>query len=283
MNASWIWNPDLHPRRTSLRGSGTDSYDPVTGPRLGDYTSGNILSGQVDYIASSQADLSASAAATTSRNNTNRLRAFQRRPASTALAQHDVLRPPSSVPASPPPAGFSRAPRTRRTSTSTHRVNLNADATYTRQLARVSTTSRAAGRPTSSSNSSNRSSYPNGYYRYYWNQSVHLRHQPVLRQAARHLRLLPLVHLWHLRRRLQRQPGPLLPGQLARQQVPDPEPRAPHRARIPAEFLQSGHRRRAAHRIRLGQEAIPRLGWRGIPTATARCASTRRAVTSTTS
>ncbi len=52
MNASWIWNPNYNRGVLPAR-DGTDSPD-ATWALFGDYRAGNILSGQVDYLATSE-------------------------------------------------------------------------------------------------------------------------------------------------------------------------------------------------------------------------------------
>ncbi len=79
-------------------------------------------------------------------------------------------------------------------------------------------------------------------------------------------------HLRRQRRRLQRQPGHVPPGQLEGQQEPHLEPRHPHGTRVPAQLLQAGHGGGASDRILLGQKILPASAAPGIRRAPARAA-----------
>lgn len=163
VSSSWVWNPGY------VRGNlpalqGTDS-SAVDWKGRGEYTSSQILMGQVDYIATSKLIVSFRGGYNYS-NNTNRYAVSNTTFVySSANTMYDL---PSNLTRSS--AGWVTQGGSRQDFNIYKRVNLNADASYMFNAAGQHSL-KGGWQTNRLSNSVQNLSYPTGYYRYYWNQS----------------------------------------------------------------------------------------------------------------
>jgi hypothetical protein len=165
MNASWIWNPSY------IRGllPARDGTDSVTNPwkNLGEYSAGNILSGQIDYLATSKLILTFRGGYNYN-NNTN---AYSIPNTTAVYYSNSNVNSPLNIPADlRATAGWQVQAVAKNDYNVYTRVNLNADASY---LANWHGQHNLKGgwQTNRLSNSVKQLTYPNGYYRYYWGQS----------------------------------------------------------------------------------------------------------------
>jgi len=163
VNASWIWNPSYNQGVLPAL-QGTDSPD-VNWKGRGDYTMGQILSGQVDYLATSKLIISF-------RGGYNHYNFTDRY----ALSNDTFIYSTANTMFSDIPA----SDVTRSTgwvqqgSASTlyniyNRTNLNADASYLANW-KGQHNIKFGWQTNRLSNSVNSLTYPSGYYRFYWDQ-----------------------------------------------------------------------------------------------------------------
>ncbi len=164
MNASWIWNPNYQKGALPAL-DGTDSYSNDWA-NLGNYTAGNTISGQVDYLASSKLIVSFRGG-----YNYNNFTDRYAIPSTTAVYySNSNVASPLAIPADlRGPAGWKVQAVGRTDYNIYKRINLNADASYLfnwggqHNLKGGYQTNRL-------SNDVLALTYPNGYYRYYWGQ-----------------------------------------------------------------------------------------------------------------
>lgn len=165
MNVGWIWNP------TYVKGllPARDGTDSPTNPfkDLGEYSAGNILNGQVDYLATSKLILSFRGGYNYY-NNTN---AYAIPNATAIYYSNDnrgsALNIPTDLRA---PAGWVVQAVAKNDYNIYKRVNLNADASYLANWFGQHNI-KAGWQTNRLSNSVRQLTYPNGYYRYYWGQT----------------------------------------------------------------------------------------------------------------
>lgn len=164
MNMSWIWNPHYTQGNLPAR-QGTDSPNRDWAG-LGSYYGGNILTGQADFVATSKLVLSFRGGYHYNNYNNNYAQSSVTHIYSTSNLMYPEL-PANLVRTS---TGWVQQGTSRTDFDMYKRVNLNADGSY---LANAGgqhnlkfgwSTNRL-------SNSVSALSYPNGYYRFYWNQS----------------------------------------------------------------------------------------------------------------
>jgi hypothetical protein len=165
MNASWVWNPNYNRGSLPAR-QGTDSPDR-NWAGLGDYTAGNILSGQIDYLATSKLIISFRGGYSFY-NNTNRYAlsdaTFIYSTANTVYK--DIL--PSNMLVNS--TGWVQQGTSRQDYNIYKRVNLNADASYLANW-KGQHNIKFGWQTNRLSNSVANLSYPSGYYRFYWDQA----------------------------------------------------------------------------------------------------------------
>lgn len=162
VNATWIWNPS-YGRGSLPAADGTGDFDAPYAP-LGNYSPGNVLSGQADYVASSKLILSFRGGYNYSNNNTSYgLPSFT----SIYYSGSSTTIPPADLRA---PNGYIQNPTTKVLFDVYKRTNLNADASYTFNWGGQHTL-KGGWQANLLSNSVNRSDWANGYYRYYWGLS----------------------------------------------------------------------------------------------------------------
>jgi len=165
MNMSWVWNPRYIKGNLPAR-QGTDSPNRDWAG-LGDYNSGNILSGQIDYVPTSKLVLSVRGGYHYN-NFTNRYAGSTNTFIySTANTMYSDL--PSSVPVLTS-AGWVQQGTARTDFDTYKRINLNIDGSYL-ATAGGQHNLKFGWQTNRLSNSVNALSYPTGYYRFYWNQS----------------------------------------------------------------------------------------------------------------
>ncbi|WP_321476099.1 TonB-dependent receptor [uncultured Paludibaculum sp.] len=164
MNASWIWNPTYNRGNLPAR-QGTD--DPNRNwAGLGDYTAGNIISGQVDYLATSKLIISFRGGYSYY-NNTNRYALSDTTYIySTANTMFSGL--PSNLTVTS--LGWVQQGTPRQDYNIYKRVNLNADASYMGNW-KGQHNIKFGWQTNRLSNSVANLSYPAGYYRFYWDQA----------------------------------------------------------------------------------------------------------------
>ena len=161
MNMSWIWNPNKT-TGTLPGNAGTDSYTN-NWAQQGGFTSGNTLSGQMDYLASTKLILSFRGGYNTT--NYNNMYGI---PQTTAVyySQSNIGKP--GIPADlQNPAGWVHQAIGATKHDQYRRVGLNADASYMLNWAGQHTL-KGGWQQNQLSNDVFSSTYPNGYYRYYW-------------------------------------------------------------------------------------------------------------------
>jgi len=164
MNASWMWNPNYQQGVLPAL-QGTDSPTRPY-PYLGNYSAGNILSGQVDYLASSKLIISFRGGYNYS-NYTDR---YSLPTLTDIYSTANTMFP--NLPASEQrkAAGWVQQGGARTDFNIYKRVNLNADASYLFN-AKGQHNIKFGWQTNRLSNSVQSLSYPNGYYRFYWDQS----------------------------------------------------------------------------------------------------------------
>jgi hypothetical protein len=165
MNMSWIWNPSYTQGNLPALQGTDDPHRNWKG--LGDYTSGNILSGQLDYLATSKLIISFRGGYNYY-NNTNRYAT------SNATWIHSTANTmftdiPSSVPRLTS-TGWVQQGTSLQDFNIYKRVNLNADASYLANWYGQHNI-KAGWQTNRLSNSVQNLTYPGGYYRFYWNQA----------------------------------------------------------------------------------------------------------------
>ena len=162
VNASWIWNPYKQTgEHTSV--AGTDSYTN-NWAQQGSYTSGNFISGQVDYLASSRLIISFHGGWSTNNNNNN-----YGIPQSTAVYYSGKSIGVAGIPAAlQAPAGWVTQAVGFTKYNRYDRKNYSADASYMFNF-HGQHTIKGGWQMNQISNDIFSTSYPNGYYRYYWN------------------------------------------------------------------------------------------------------------------
>lgn len=164
MNASWIWNPSYIQGLLPAR-DGTDSSSNPW-PKLGEYSAGNILSGQVDYLATSKLIVSFRGGYNYN-NNTNAYSI----PNTTAIYySNSNVASSLAIPANlRGPAGWVVQAVAKNDFNIYKRINLNADVSYLANW-HGQHNIKAGWQTNRLSNSVKQLTYPNGYYRYYWGQ-----------------------------------------------------------------------------------------------------------------
>ncbi|MBI5280756.1 MAG: TonB-dependent receptor [Candidatus Solibacter usitatus] len=164
MSGSWIWNPN-YTRGSLPARQGTDSPNR-NWAGLGDYTAGNMITGQVDYLATSKLIVSFRGGYNYT-NNTNRYAG-----SSTTFIYSTANTMFSDIPADMilTSAGWKQQGTSRRDFDIYKRVNLNADASYLANW-KGQHNIKFGWQTNRLSNSVQNLSYPTGYYRFYWNQS----------------------------------------------------------------------------------------------------------------
>jgi hypothetical protein len=164
LNASHVWSPN-YTRGTLPARQGTDSPTTPFAQR-GQYTQGQILSGQVDYLATSKLILSFRGGYNYN-NQTDRYAVSSTTFVySSANAMYPAL--PANLQRSA--AGWVTQGGARRDFDIFTRVNLNADASYMLNF-KGQHNIKGGWQTNRLSNSVQNLSYPTGYYRYYWDQS----------------------------------------------------------------------------------------------------------------
>jgi outer membrane receptor protein involved in Fe transport len=164
MNASWIWSPNYQQGVLPAQ-QGTDSpTTPFAG--RGQYTQGQILSGQVDYLATSKLVFSFRGGY----NYTNQTDRYAVSSETFVYSTANTMFPNLPANVQRTAAGYVSQGGARRDYDIYTRVNLNADVSY--MLNWHGQHNLKGGWQTNRlSNSVQNLSYPTGYYRYYWDQS----------------------------------------------------------------------------------------------------------------
>jgi hypothetical protein len=163
LNASHIWSPN-YTRGTLPARQGTDSPTTPFSTR-GQYTQGQILSGQLDYLATNKLVLSFRGGY----NYSNQTDRYGVSSTTFVYSSANTMYPnlPSNLQRTA--SGWVTQGAARRDFDIFTRVNLNADASY--MLSWKGQHNLKGGWQTNRlSNSVQNLSYPTGYYRYYWNQ-----------------------------------------------------------------------------------------------------------------
>lgn len=165
MNASWMWNPNYSKGSLPAR-DGTDSSTNQWA-KLGNYSAGNTISGQVDYLASSKLIISFRGGYNYS-NYTDRYSI----PETTAIYySNSNVNSPLAIPADLRGTAGWRVQAVGRTDYNIYkRINLNADASYLVNW-KGQHNIKGGWQTNRLSNDVLALTYPNGYYRYYWGQS----------------------------------------------------------------------------------------------------------------
>lgn len=164
MNASWIWNPTYNQGALPAQ-QGTDSPDR-NWKGLGDYTAGNIISGQIDYLATSKLIISFRGGYNFT-SYTNRYAGsnttFIYSTANTTYTDipSDLVRTST---------GWVQQGTARTDFDTYKRINLNADASYLANW-KGQHNIKFGWQTNRLSNSVQKLDYPTGYYRFYWNQA----------------------------------------------------------------------------------------------------------------
>lgn len=162
LNANWIWNP-TYTRGNLPAADGTSAFNNPW-KDLGNYSAGNIISGQADYLATSKLIFSFRGGYNYS-NNTSAygLPSFT----SVYYSGQSTTLPPADLRA---PNGYIQNPTSKTVFDIYKRINLNADASYMFNW-HGQHTIKGGWQANLLSNSVNRSDWANGYYRYYWGLS----------------------------------------------------------------------------------------------------------------
>jgi Carboxypeptidase regulatory-like domain/TonB-dependent Receptor Plug Domain len=164
VNMSWIWNPQ---RNYGVLPSvqGTDAFSNNWGQQ-GNFTANQILAGQFDYLATSKLVISFRGGYTYS--GFNNLYGI---PATTAVyySGHSTTLPPAELQA---PNGWIHQAVAATSYDQNRRTNLNADASYVVNW-HGQHTLKGGWQMNRLSNDVLSSSYPFGYYRYYWGLTYH--------------------------------------------------------------------------------------------------------------
>ena len=259
MNASQIWNPNY--TRALCPRARARLPDHAVGS-CGKYTAGKILSGQMDYLATSK--LIAQLPRRLQLQQHDRpLRVSEHHLRLLAPANHDVSDLPPDLQRTA--AGWvtqdGAQPRLR---------HLHARQPQRRRQLHVQLAGqhnlKGGWQTNRLSNSVQNLSYPTGYYRYYWDQS----YTCVTTQCSGKQRGTYGYYRWYTygdngdaSSNNQGSSSRTTGGSTSTYA----EPRPPHGTRIPAQLLQAGHRRGASDRIRLGQQDFAahrrRLGSQG--------------------
>lgn len=164
MNGSWMWNPSYQ-KGVLPALQGTDSAArPWAG--LGNYSAGNILSGQVDYMATSKLIISFRGGY----NYTNYTDRYSLPNTTDIYSSANAMFPDLSADLQRKAAGWVQQGGARTDFNIYKRVNLNADASYLFNW-KGQHNIKGGWQTNRLSNSVQSLSYPNGYYRFYWDQS----------------------------------------------------------------------------------------------------------------
>ena len=164
INTSWIWNPNKNTGYLPSR-QGTDAFTSPWGQR-GDRTSGNILSGEVTYLATSNLVFSFRGGYHYTNFNNN-----YGIPSTTAVYYSNSNAGIAGVPADLVGSAGWRVQAVGFTQHDTYtRENYNADVSYVFNAAGQHSL-KAGWQMNELGNSVFKSDYPYGYYRYYWNST----------------------------------------------------------------------------------------------------------------
>jgi len=164
MNMSWIWNPGYVKGALPAR-QGTDSPNR-NWAGLGSYSAGQMLSGQADFVATSKLVFSFRGGYHYTNYNNNYAQSSATHIYSTSNLMFPDL-PSNLVVGS---TGWVQQGTSRTDFDQYRRVNLNADGSYLGNLGGQHNL-KFGWSINKLENSVSRLSYPNGYYRFYWNQS----------------------------------------------------------------------------------------------------------------
>ncbi|MCS7041810.1 MAG: TonB-dependent receptor [Bryobacteraceae bacterium] len=165
MNASWIWNPNYNRGVLPAR-DGTDSPD-ATWAQFGDYRAGNILSGQVDYLATSKLILTFRGGY----NYTNFTDRYAIPDITAIYYSNSNVNSPLNIPADlRGPAGWRQQTPSRHDYDIYERKNFAAEGSYLLN-AGGQHNFKFGWQKNLLSNSVKYLAWPNGYYRYYWGLS----------------------------------------------------------------------------------------------------------------
>jgi hypothetical protein len=164
INGSWIWNPN-YTRGNLPAQQGTDSPNR-NWAGLGQYTAGNMITGQIDYLATSKLVMSFRGGYNYT-NNTNRYAS-----SSTTFIYSTANTMFPDIPADMrlTSTGWVQQGTSLRDFDIYKRVNLNADASYLANW-KGQHSIKFGWQTNRLSNSVQNLTYPTGYYRFYWNQS----------------------------------------------------------------------------------------------------------------
>jgi hypothetical protein len=158
----WTWNPN---KNTGLlpNFNGQDAYSNPWGD-LGNRTAGNILNGQIDYLASAKMVISFRGGYTYTNYNNN-----YGIPPTTAVYYSNSTVNNTSIPADlRAPAGWVSQATAFTAQDTYRRINLNADLSYIANW-HGQHSIKGGWQMNELSNDVISASYPYGYYRYYWN------------------------------------------------------------------------------------------------------------------
>ncbi len=164
MNASWIWNPSYTRGNLPVR-QGTDSPNRDWAG-LGDYRAGNILSGQVDYLATSKLIVSFRGGY----NYTNYTNRYATSNTTFIYSTSNLMFPELPADMRLSSTGWVQQGASRTDFDIYKRVNLNADASYLANW-KGQHNIKFGWQTNRLSNDVQSLTYPSGYYRFYWNAS----------------------------------------------------------------------------------------------------------------
>jgi len=165
MNVSWVWNPS-YTRGTLPARDGTDSPDATWG-LFGDYTAGQIVSGQIDYLATSKLILTFRGGY----NYTNFTDRYAIPDITAIYYSNSNVNSPLNIPADlRGPAGWRQQTPSRHDYDIYTRKNFNAEGSYLLNLGGQHNF-KFGYQTNLLSNSVKYLAWPNGYYRYYWGLS----------------------------------------------------------------------------------------------------------------
>ncbi len=186
MSASWVWNPTYTKGYLPAR-QGTDS--PTRDwAGLGDYTAGNILTGQVDYLASSKLVLSFRGGYNYN-NSTNRYAVGQSMVPYVYSVPNTMYDLPAELRVAS--AGWQQLGAGRRDYDIYKRVNLNADGSYLATFGGQHNI-KVGWQYNRLENDVKNLSYPAGRYQFYWNRD----HPCITEQCTGRLRGPYGYYLW---------------------------------------------------------------------------------------
>lgn len=164
MNMSWIWNPNYnHGVLPALQGTDSPNRNWAG---LGDYRSGNMITGQVDYLATSKLIISFRGGY----NYTNYTNRYASSTKTFIYSTANTMFPDIPSDMILKSTGWVQQGTSLTDFDIYKRVNLNADASYLANW-KGQHNIKFGWQTNRLSNSVQNLSYPTGYYRFYWNQT----------------------------------------------------------------------------------------------------------------